>query len=151
MYGDTTVMRKRADQLREQGIDIAQTADQLVAQADGIDWTGRAAATMRARIHDRARHLREAASSHESAADSMGRHVAEVDRLKDAISAAEHRASSLVQDAHTRVAQLEAHQDPDGERRTPTEADRTLLAFVPPPPGHKDWLAVDLPGLNGSR
>ena len=74
MYGDTTVMRRRADQLREQGVDIAQTADQLVAQADGIDWTGRAAATMRARIHDRARHLREAASSHESAADSMGRH-----------------------------------------------------------------------------
>ena len=42
---------------------------------------------------------------------------------------------------------MEAHQDPDGVRRTPTEADRALLAFVPPPPGHKDWLTVDLPGL----
>jgi hypothetical protein len=45
---------------------------------------------------------------------------------------------------------VEAHQDPDGVRRTPTEADRALLAFVPPPPGHKDWLAVDLPGLQGA-
>ena len=55
-----------------------------------------------------------------------------------------------MQDAQTRVARMEAHQDPDGVRRTPTEADRALLAFVPPPPGHKDWLAVDLPGLSGA-
>ena len=150
MYGDTTVMRKRADQLREQGVDIAQTADQLVAQADGIDWTGRAAEAMRARIHDRASHLREAAGHHETAADSLGRHLAEVDRLKEAISAAEHRASSLVADARTRVSRMEAHEDPDGVRRTPSETDQALLAFVPPPPGHKDWLSTDLPGLSGS-
>ena len=148
MYGDTTAMRKRADQLREQGVDITQTADRLVAEADGIDWSGRAAEAMRARIHDRAGHLREAAGHHEAAADSLGRHLTEVDRLKDSIAGLEHRARSLQADAQSREAR--ARQDP-GSPAVPAEADQALLAFVPPPAGHKDWLTVDLPGLNGSR
>jgi hypothetical protein len=147
MYGDTSVMRRRAEQLREQGVDIAVKADDLVAQADGIDWTGRAAQAMRARIRDRAAHLREAAAAHETAADSLQRHLAEVDRLKDAIAGIEQRASSLVADARTRVARLDSAADPDGVRVEPTEADRTLVSFVPPQPGHKDWLTVTLPGL----
>ena len=125
MYGDTTVMRKRADQLREQGVDIAMMADRLVSQTDGIDWTGRAADAMRARIRDRAAHLREAAGFHDTAADTLGRHLAEVDRLKESIASIEHRVDSLVAD----------------------DADRSLTSFVPPTPGHKDWLTVNLPGL----
>ena len=125
MYGDTSVMRKRAAELREQGVDIAATADGLVAQADGISWTGRAADAMRTRVRERAAHLREAAALHESAADSLGRHLVEVDRLKETIAGIEQRASSLVTDGET------------GE---------TLSAFVPPERGHKDWLGVSLPG-----
>jgi hypothetical protein len=147
MYGDTSVMRKRAGQLRELGVDIAVTADELVAQADGIDWTGRAAQAMRARIRDRATHLREAAAAHETAADSLQRHLAEVDRLKDAIAGIEQRASSLVSDARTRVARLDSAAETDGVRVEPTEADRTRVSFEPPQPGHKDWLTVTLPGL----
>lgn len=147
MYGDTTVMRKRAGQLREQGTDIKMLADQLMAQVDALDWTGRAADTMRGRIHDRAAQLRDAAGSHDTAAESLGRHLAEVDLLKEAIDGVEHRAHSRVADASTRVARLEAHLDPDGIRRTPSDEDRALVSFVPPPPGHRDWLTVTLPGL----
>ena len=123
MYGDTSVMRKRAAELREQGVDIAATADGLVAQADGISWTGRAADAMRTRVRERAAHLKEASALHESAADTLGSHLAEVDRLKEAITEIEQKADSLLTDAETPV------------------------GFVPPERGHKDWLGVSLPGL----
>ena len=80
----------------------------------------RAAADMRARIRDRAAHLRDCATQHENAAESLERHLEEVDRLKEAITDVERKATSLTGDAATR--------------------------FTPPPAGHKDWLAVALPG-----
>jgi hypothetical protein len=147
MYGDTAAMRKRATQLREQGTDVRAMADRLVAQLENLDWQGRAAADMRSRIHDRAAHLRDCAGQHENAAESLERHLTEVDRLKDSISTTERKASSLVTDARTRIAQLDRHDDPAGVTREPTDTDRLLDQFVPPTPGHKDWLTVTLPGL----
>lgn len=120
MYGDTDVMRKRAAELREQGVDLRGLADQLVARTEGIGWTGRAADALVVRIRERAAHLREVAAHHETAAESLDAHIAEVERLKDAIAAAERRAARVAED--------------DGG------------GFASPPPGHKDWLAVDLPG-----
>jgi hypothetical protein len=147
MYGDTAAMRKRAAQLRDQGGDVRAMADRLVAQLDTLDWQGRAAADMRSRIHDRAAHLRDCASQHEDAAESLDRHLGEVDRLKDAIGTTERKASSLVTDARARIAQLSRHDDPAGVTRAPSDTDRQLDQFVPPQPGHKDWLTVTLPGL----
>lgn len=147
MYGDTAVMRKRASQLREQGSDIRGLADRVVAQLETLEWSGRAAADMRGRIRDRAAHLRDCAGQHENAAESLERHLDEVDRLKDAIAGIERRADSLVADAKTRIAELSSHDDPAGVRREPTDADQALVRFTPPPSGHKDWLAVTLPGL----
>jgi len=147
MYGDTAAMRKRAAQLREQGTDVRALADRLVDQLETLDWQGRAAADMRSRIQDRAAHLRESAGQHESAAESLEHHLAEVDRLKDAIATTERKASSLVTDARTRIAQLDRHDDPAGVRREATDTDRLLDQFAPPKPGHKDWLTVTLPGL----
>lgn len=121
MYGDTDVMRKRGAELREQGVDLRSLADQLVARTEGVGWTGRAADALVVRIRERAAHLRDVAARHETAAESLVAHTAEVDRLKDAIAAAERRAERLAEDG--------------------------AAAFAPPPPGHKDWLAVDLPGL----
>ena len=63
------------------------------------------------------------AARHDGAADSLEEHLVEVDRLKDAIAHAERRAGHLVA---------------DGEE---------LPEFTAPPPGHRDWLAVELPGL----
>ncbi len=147
MYGDTAAMRKRAAQLREQGTDVRTLADRLVARLETLDWQGRAAADMRSRIHDRAAHLRDCASRHENAAESLERHLSEVDRLKDSIAGTERKASALVTDARTRIAQLDRQDDPAGITREPTDTDRLLDRFVPPKPGHKDWLTVTLPGL----
>jgi ABC-type transporter Mla subunit MlaD len=148
MYGDSDVMRRRADQLREQAVDLRGLADRLVAQTEGIGWTGRAAESMRERVRKRATQLRTAAAEHDTAADSLDRHVQEVDALKDAIAAAERRAATLVADARTRVARIEAVNETEpGVRRVPDADDQTLAGFSPPPSGHKDWLAVSLPGL----
>jgi len=126
MYGDSTAMRRRAAQLREQGEEIRLAADRLVARTEAVPWTGRAADAMRQRIRERASHLRDVASRHEDAAESLERHRLEVDALKDTIAARERRAAALVHDA------------PD---------DRAVAAFTPPPAGHKDWLTAELPGL----
>jgi hypothetical protein len=126
MYGDTDVMRRRAAQLREQGVDIRMMADRLVAQTEGIGWTGRAAESLSQRMRERATHLRDVAARHDGAAESLETHLVEVDRLKEAIAGAEHKAEALVAEA---------------------PRDRSVSDFAPPPPGHKDWLAVDLPGL----
>lgn len=140
MYGDSAASRKRVAQLREQGGDIRAMADRLVAQAESVPWTGRAAESMRTRIKERASHLRLAAGHHDTAADSLARHATEVDALKDAIETTSHKADTLTTDARTRAAQ-------DGATREPTREDAALLAFTPPPAGHKDWLTVELPGL----
>lgn len=122
MYGDSDVMRKHAGRLREQGTEIRALADQLVSQAEAVSWAGRAGDAMRERIRDRATRLREAADRHDVAADSLDAHTAQVDELKDGISEVERRATALLDDG-------------------------ALPEFEPPAPGHKDWLAVTLPGV----
>ncbi|MFN8195418.1 MAG: hypothetical protein U0R80_14180 [Nocardioidaceae bacterium] len=121
MYGDTELMRRRARDLREQATEIRAGADGLVARTEAVAWTGRAADAMRDRVRQRATQLRQVAVAHETAADSLDVHLAEVTRLQDAIELAQRRADSLA---------------PGGSP-----------GFDPPPPGHRDWLAVDLPGL----
>ncbi|MBZ5739020.1 hypothetical protein [Nocardioides mangrovi] len=148
MYGDTDVMRKRARELREQGVDLRATADRLVAQTEHAGWTGRAAAALDERVRDRATHLREVAAQHDTAADTLDAHLAEVDRLKDLIAAIERRADGLVTEARTRVARLRAAESGEhGLRVLPDPEDEQLAAFEEPPPGHRAWLAVELPGL----
>ena len=149
MYGDTDVLRRRADQLREQGVDVRMLADQLVAQTEGLGWTGRAAESMRLRVRERAEHLRAVAAEHDTAADSLDRHTQEVTTLQDAIAERERTVASLVADARTRVARVEAGNaaSEDSVHRLPDPEDAALVSFTPPPPGHRDWLSVELPGL----
>jgi hypothetical protein len=124
MYGDTGVMRRRATQLREQATGIRRQADQLTAQMDAIAWTGRAADAMRERVRERGAHLRDVAARHETAAESLDRHAHGVEELKEQIVAVQRRAETLS-----------------------AEGDPRLATFTPPPDGHRDWLALDLPGL----
>ena len=139
MYGDTAAGRKRVAQLREQGGDIRALAARLVSQAEAVPWHGKAAEAMRVRIKERADRLRAAAAQHETAAESLARHLTEVDSLKEAIEVRAHKATSLVEDARTRASEAgDAGSD---------SAEAALVAFDPPPAGHKDWLTVDLPGL----
>ena len=139
MYGDTAASRKRVAQLREQSGDIRAAADRLVAQAESVPWHGRAAEAMRTRIKDRANQLRVTAGHHETAAESLARHLTEVDTRKEAIETIQHRAESITTDAAARIAALDAAE--------PAQEDAALAAFTPPPAGHKDWLTVELPGL----
>ncbi|RYB93865.1 hypothetical protein EUA93_05525 [Nocardioides oleivorans] len=143
MYGDTAAGRKRVAQLREQGGDIRALAARLVAQAEAVPWHGKAADSMRERIKERASHLRAAAAHHETAADSLARHLGEVDTLKEAIDVRSTKATTLVEDARTRASE----SGDDAEGTEPDASDAALLAFDPPPAGHKDWLTVTLPGL----
>jgi hypothetical protein len=122
MYGDTEVMRKHVGRLREQGVEIRAMADQLVAQAESVSWAGRAGDALRERARDRAARLREAADRHDVSAQTLEVHVQLVDELKDSIAQTERRASALADDG-------------------------VLAGFEPPAPGHKDWLAVSLPGV----
>lgn len=126
MYGETDVMRKHAGRLREQGTEIRALADSLVAQAEAVTWAGRAGETMRERIRERATRLRESADRHDVAADSLERHTAEVEELKDTIAEAERRATALLEDG-------------------------ALPRFEPPAHGHKDWLSVPLPRVEDRR
>lgn len=152
MYGDTDQLRRRVDQLREQGVEVRTLADQLVARTEGLGWTGRAAESMRLRVHERAAHLRDAAADHETAADSLDKHLTDLTALQEAIAHREHKAASLVADARTRVARVESANDSAASpapavRRVADADDLVLVAFAAPPPGHRDWLSVELPGL----
>jgi chromosome segregation ATPase len=140
MYGDTAAGRKRVAQLREQSGDIRALAARLVAQAEAVPWHGKAADSMRERIKERAAHLRTAAAHHETAADSLAKHLGEVDTLKESIELRRAKATTLVEDVRTRASEAEPGAEPDATATA-------LLAFDPPPAGHRDWLTVTLPGL----
>ena len=140
MYGDTVVMRKRAGQLREQGADIRAAAERLVARSEAVPWRGRAADAMRERVKERAGHLRAAAHAHDTAADSLERHLAEVDRLKESIAEAERRLGGQVAEAQHRVEATSYDDDAADDH------DRTLATITLPPSGHADWLTLELPG-----
>lgn len=149
MYGDTELLRRRVDQLREQAVDIRVLADQLVARTEATGWTGRAADSMRLRVTERAAHLRGAAAQHDTAADKLARHVQEVETLQEQIADTERRAGELVAEARTRLADVERRNaDAEGGVRVePDPDDVALAAFAAPASGHRDWLSVELPGL----
>ncbi|GAA3662770.1 hypothetical protein GCM10022237_23290 [Nocardioides ginsengisoli] len=156
MYGDSEIIRRRVSELRDQGADVRALADELVARVERLGWTGRAAESMRERVTDRASHLRAAADRHTSAADALADHAESVDGVLDEIGATQARVTALVADARARIAAIDRRNadtadtadGPDGAAQiAPDPLDEALVAFTPPPPGHRDWLTVDVPGL----
>ena len=147
MYGDTRAIRRLAAAVREQAREIDREAADLLAMAEACPWSGWAAAAMRRRSRDRSAALRRTADRHRGAADALDHHADEVDRLKDLIAAIERRVAGLVDAARDRIADLGRDLLTGLRRALPEPADELLDGFVPPPPGHRDWLAVELPGL----
>lgn len=147
MYGDTELIRRRVSALRDQGAEVRALAEELVARVEGLGWTGRAADAMTARVTDRATHLRAAADGHVAAADALADHAEAVDVATDDIASVEARVSAMVMDAQGRVAAIHANNENGGPPVTPDPIDEILAAFVAPPRGHRDWLDVDIPGL----
>ncbi len=148
MYGDPTAIRGLATRLRDQADDLRDQADGLLARAEGVAWRGWAADAMRAHTRDRVAALRQTARAHDDAAQALERHAAEIERLQALIAALERRAHQLVSAARERLAGL-AHQLVEGVGRLlPDPRDQALARFAAPPPGHRDWLSVELPGLH---
>jgi hypothetical protein len=147
MYGDTTVIRRLAETLREQAIDIRAEARALHGKVESTEWTGRAADAMRALASSRLVDLRNTADKHADAADALDHHADEVDRLKDLIAAIERKARDIIDAALDRLADLGRRVLDGLTSSAPDAVDEVIARFVPPRQGHKDWLSVDLPGL----
>ena len=141
MYGDTEAIRRLARTMRDQGVALRSQAGLLLNRAEAAPWEGFAADAMRARVRAQVGALRHTADLSDDAAVALEQHADEVDRLKALIAAIEHQAMALVNAAKDRLAGLVASVLPD-------PVDELLDRFVPPPPGHRDWLLVDLPGLS---
>jgi hypothetical protein len=141
MYGDTEAIRGLARTMRDQGTTLRAEADWLLSRADAVPWEGLAADAMRARVHAQVEALRRTADLSDDAAVALDQHADEVDRRKALIAAIERKALALVAAAKDRLAGLVSSVLPD-------PVDELLDRFVPPPPGHRDWLLVDLPGLS---
>lgn len=140
MYGDTEAIRALARTMRSEGAALRSEADRLLARAESVAWTGLAADAMRSRVHAQVGSLRRTAALSDDAAEALDRHADEVDRLKSLIAAIESRVMALVAAAKERLAGLLDAVLPD-------PLDELLARFDPPPPGHRDWLHVDLPRL----
>ncbi len=141
MYGDTEAIRRLARTMRGQAMTLRSEASDLLARAEAVPWDGLAADAMRARVRAQVGALRRTADLAEDAARALAHHADEVDRLKALIAAIERRVTALVSAARDRLAGLLSSVLPD-------PLDELLDRFVPPPPGHRDWLLVDLPGLS---
>jgi hypothetical protein len=140
VYGDTEAIRRLARTMREQGSALRSEAATLLVRADTVPWHGLAADAMRARVQAQVASLRRTADLSDEASVALDRHADEVDRLKALIAEIERQVMALVSAARDRLAGLLADVLPD-------PVDELLARFVPPPPGHRDWLLVDLPGL----
>jgi len=140
MYGDTEAIRGLARGLRRLGDDIRWEADLLLAAAEAVPWRGAAADAMRCVARHRVGELRRTAALHDDAASALDDHADAVERTKRLIAAIEDRVLSMVAAARDRLAGLVGGLvDP---------LDDLLDRFVPPLSGHKDWLSVDLPGID---
>jgi hypothetical protein len=144
MYGDTEAIRGLARTMRDQGTELRLEADALLARSEAVPWRGLAADAMRARVRTQVSSLRHTAALADDAAAALERHADEVDRLKALIATIEQKAMALVAAARHRLAGLAGVV----AGVLPDAADELLDRFVPPPPGHRDWLLVDLPGLS---
>ena len=141
MYGDTEAIRGLARTMREQGSALRSEAATLLAGAESVPWQGLAADAMRALVREQVASLRRTAVLSDDAARALDRHADEVDRLKALIASIEHHVMSMVDAARHRIAGLV-------ESVLPDPLDELLARFDPPPPGHRDWLRVDLPGVS---
>ncbi|MDP3889800.1 putative T7SS-secreted protein [Nocardioides sp.] len=143
MYGDTTEIRRLARRLRDQADEIRDDARALQRRATDVPWQGRAATSMRQRAEQRCLALRRTATAHDRAAAALEAHATEVERRKELIAEVEKRVRSAVTAARDRIGAMA-----DG---LPDPVDELLDRFVPPRPGHQDWLDVQLPGIGSGR
>lgn len=139
MYGDTDALRALARQLRERADALRGEADGLAGRTSMVSWQGLAAEALRGRVAHQAGALREAATAHERAASAVEAHAGTVEERQELIARIERRVQALLADARDRLAAVGSV--------LPDPLDLRVLRLQVPPPGHLDWLRVDLPGV----
>lgn len=143
MYGDTSIIRQHASNMRTRSGQIRDTAQLLGDRVGGTLWTGWASEEMRELAHRRTTSLRRAADHHDDAARALDRHADEVDRIKALIADIErqfHRLVESAKDLGDKV--LDTIKDvASGDFDLKDWVDN----FDAPPPGSKEWLDVHLP------
>jgi len=137
MYGDPDAIRGLARALRDRADEIRSQAARLSASAVDVPWEGCTADAMRHHLQGQVGALFRTARLHDDAAEALDRHAREVERLQDLIAAIERRAMHL----------LDAARDTFSGLVDKVTGDDLLDRFVPPPPGSREWLTVDLPSL----
>ena len=147
MYGDATALRDLARRLSDRAEEIRRSAARLERLIDGVAWEGLAADAMRHQTGLQLRALGHAAQLHDDAAHALLRHAREVQRLQDLIAVIERRVAGLIDAARSRIAAVGRGLIDGLIGRRPDPVDELLDRFRPPPPGHRDWLSVRLPGL----
>ncbi len=147
MYGDTTTIRALAAGMRDRADEIRAEATRLLARAEQVPWQGLAADAMRHHARGRAAALAHTATLHDDAAEALDRHAREVDRLKELIASIERTVRRLLDEIADR-AQGIVGGIMGGVGHVLGGLEDALRGFVPPPPGDRAWLDVDLPGLS---
>jgi NAD(P)-dependent dehydrogenase (short-subunit alcohol dehydrogenase family) len=151
MYGDTQAIRARARDLRRLADEIRWEGDTLRIRAGSVIWEGLAADAMRALATRRGSELRRVADLFDAAAAALDHHADAVETVKAVIDRIERRVRDLVSAARERLGALAGLVATAGEALgaiTPDPLDEMLDRFVPPPPGHRDWLTVNFPGID---
>lgn len=92
MHGDPDAIRSLAGVLRDRAREVRLSADRVVRALEATTWTGRAADAAHARARRRAGDLLVVATLHETAADAVDRHAAEVEQCRSLLA----RAAGLV-------------------------------------------------------
>lgn len=148
MYGDTTVIRQRAQQVRAQAATIREEATTIRDRVAAVPWQGLAADAMRGGVLIDLARLEQTAQRHDEAAAALELHASRVDWLKETIAWVEKQVRDLVTAARDRLAGVAA-AIADGFRDVFADPrDQLLDRFVAPPRGHRDWLDLELPGLS---
>lgn len=136
MYGDTDQIRRLATSMESRAEALDALVADLVGATEACVWEGVTADAMRDRVGVGTARLSSCADQHRAAAGSLRRHADSVDEAKELIARLEQRTRGLIGAAVARL---------DGVDVLP--GDLRLARFVPPPPGHADWLRIDLPGI----
>jgi hypothetical protein len=152
MYGDTEAIRQLARDQRRRAEEVRWEAGAAGIHAAAVIWEGRAADAMRSLVAVRCAELRRVADLLDTSASALDTHAAAVEAVKALIASIEARVRSLVAAARARLAEVAATLASAVGQAVgvigPDPLDELLDRFVPPPPGHIDWLRVSFPGID---
>lgn len=101
MSPDPVTLRRRADRLRAVAIELRESADELLREAEGVFWEGRTGDRLRAVARDRVSALLHTAERHDAAAEALDLHAVAVKVALSVLAKAADEALDLAVEAIT--------------------------------------------------